>query len=71
MDTLVYQTEAHNYTPEKVAKEFADKYFDKPREVDQMSGNKFTLVNGIATYEVRYVEGIHLVSLPVYKVFRL
>ena len=53
---IVYQTETYNYTPAKIAEEFARYYFGEPRKVSpKWSGAKFHLVDGNATYEVRMV----------------
>ena len=69
-DSIVYQTDAYRKTPEDVAKLFARDYFANPREVERMDGNSFMLVDGLATYTIRFVPGKRFESVDVYQVVR-
>ena len=52
---VVYQTETYNYTPKKIADEFARSYFGDVRQVGKWDGMKFKLIDGNATYQVKTV----------------
>lgn len=77
-DTLVYQVIAYDYTAWQAAQEFANKFFDKPRKIEKytkqetyMQGPQFVLENGVAIYEIRLKEAVHLVSVPTWEIYRL
>jgi hypothetical protein len=71
MKEVVYQVSAHEYTPKQAAEEFARKWFDRPRQVERFADNRFSLVDGIAEYEVIRVPEVHLVSGPLWRIVRL
>lgn len=71
---LVFQCAAHNQTPIGAANLFAKTYFAEPRLVEWFladgSGSTFALVDGVATYNLVYKEGVALVSSAVYMIYR-
>ncbi len=68
---IVYQVSAQDHTPQQAAEEFARTWFPTPRMVEQFSENRFTLVNGVAEYEVIHIPEVHLVSAALWQVRRL
>lgn len=77
MAELVYQCLEYDHTPQQAAAEFAQRFFDKPREVRDFKSAEcfrfpqFGLVDGIATYEIRYVMAVPGKSSAIWQVWRL
>jgi hypothetical protein len=74
--TIEYQANAQDYTARMTADEFARSWFDIPRSIDTWTEitpelYHFTLVNGTATYRVKYIPGVRLVSFPIWEVSRM
>ena len=72
---IVYQTDSYNMTPLKAAQEFARNYFEDKREIIVVFTDsnylEFQLVNGNATYQVKFNTGIHLQTVSTYQIKRL
>lgn len=74
VEVEVFRVDAYNRSPADVAREFARTYWDEPREfiwTKTTEPHEFRMVDGLATYQVLFVPGVHLVSRPVYKIIRL
>jgi len=71
MSDIVYQVSAHEYTPQQAASEFARKWFAEPRQVERFANNRFTLVDGVAEYEIIHIPEVPLVSSPLWQIRRL
>ena len=74
--TITYQANAQDSTARQTADSFAHNWFQDRREVDTWEEvtpelYHFTLVNGAATYQVKYIPGVHLVSFPLWQIARL
>jgi hypothetical protein len=69
--TWQYATEQYGYTPRKVAEEFVRCYWAKPREIERMDGDRFTVVNGTHAFKVAFVPEIYLTRAAMYVVIRL
>ena len=70
---IVYQANAQDYTPLQAANGFALSWFDKPREIENFNATEltFNLANGCAIYKIIHIEGVRLVSLPLWQIVRL
>ena len=75
MDSI-YQACAHDHTARQTADNFAKRWFDAPREVENFTSVTdyyftFTLVNGWATYKIEYKPEIKLKTVPLWIVSRM
>lgn len=80
---IVEMYDAYGLTPEDAAKRFAMSYWDKPREITQtypsikvgnntlwVDGYFFEVEYGVKPWEVVFVPGVHLVSIPMFHIVR-
>ena len=69
---FIYQVDAYNRTPNSVAVEFALRYWDHPRKIEDIREENehtlFSVENGSRIYEVVYLPAIRLVSNAKYQI---
>lgn len=70
----VYRIDAHGKTVADAALDFASNYWDKPRKVQNLrstrQGTFFEVKDGMATYQVKHVPAVHLVTVATYRIYR-
>ena len=68
---LTYTVDAFNVTAENACLDFAETFFEKPREITKIVNNQFSFIDGYAIYEIQFRPGKRFETRDTWEIWKL